>query len=111
MSDDEDDDDGYEGAHIFQVPLPPEFIEQAQRAQMQGFVEATAFRNWLHESTVEELQMFYAVLNNVHHNASIGPYYLGLITGLLDAVHGISLVDGKTDEQRLREAGLNDASG
>jgi len=33
----------------------------------------------------------------------MGTMYMGIITGVLDLRHGVSMIDGKTDEERLAE--------
>ena len=107
---DDDDQEWEDAPSIFSMSLPAEFVAQAERARMQGYDEANSLRGFLLEATREELEIVYIIVNNVVHNAKVGPYYLGLITSLLDTQHGVSLVDGKTDAERLREAGLDDGS-
>jgi len=58
------------------------------------------------EADRETLEILYSLINAVTTNNSMGPLYLGILTGILDVNHGVSIVDGMTDEERLTAAGL-----
>jgi hypothetical protein len=85
---------------------PAEIVEQRKAAQMRGLDEANAIRAWVMEMDVEGLQVFSAILENVIGDKKMAPLYLGIVLAALDLNHGVSIVDGRTDEDRLRDAGI-----
>jgi len=82
---------------------PAAMMEQENQKQMRGADEANQFREFMVTSDRETLEMLYSLLTNVMNSQLMGPMYMGIITGILDQKHGVSMVDGKTDEERLAE--------
>ncbi len=89
---------------------PAAYMAQMDQKRMRGTDEANQFREFIMTADRETLELVYALFSNILNTREMGPMYMGIITGVLDQKHGVSMIDGHTDEERLAELeGADDA--
>jgi len=82
---------------------PEAIVAQQEQRRMRGTDEANQFRDFITSSDRDTLELIYTLFSNIVNTREMGTMYMGIITGVLDLRHGVSMIDGKTDEERLAE--------